>query len=173
MTVVFADRPSRAARVGLGLITVLAGGLVLGWPNVGVLTVAVIVGLHLIAVGVIRVVAAFTGAAGLPRVLYVLLGSLLAVAGILCLLSPFHAIALLVVLFGVAWIVNGVVELCHGFAGGGVWTAVSGAVSLAAGIAVLAYPAPSARVMVWLFGLALVAIGLTVFVSAVFGHRRP
>lgn len=172
VTVMFADRRSRAWWIGLGVVTVAAGVLILGWPGAAVVTVAVILGIHLIAFGVIRVVTAFTGATGVPRVLYVLLGLLLGVVGVLCLLSPFQAIASLVVLFGLCWVVNGVVDLVHGFAGGGGWAIVSGMVSVVAGLAVLAYPAPSARVLVWLFGVGLVAIGLSVFLSAVFGDRR-
>lgn len=168
----FADRPSRAWRIVLGVLTVVAGMLVLGWPGAAVVTVAVILGIQLITFGIVRVVTAFTGATGVPRVLFVLVGALLVVGGVLCLLSPFQAVASLVVLFGLCWVVNGVVELVHGFAGGGGWAIVSGAVSVLAGIAVLAYPAPSGRVLVWLFGVALIAIGVSLFLSAVFGDRR-
>lgn len=173
-TVVISGRPTRGWRIGLGLITVVTGVLILGWPDAAVVTVAIIVGIHLIAAGVIRAVTAVTQDAGNAaiRALYLLLGLLLVVAGVLCLRSPFHATALLVVLFGISWILNGGIELFHGVTGGGGWTAVSGAVSLAAGVVVLAYPAPSARAMVWLFGVTLVVIGLTMFVSAVAGTSR-
>lgn len=173
-TVVFSAGPTRGWRIGLGLVTVATGALILGWPGAAVVTVAIIVGVHLIVAGVISVVLALVRNSGRMRVLYLLLGALLAVAGILCLSSPFHATTLLVVLFGVCWLVNGGIELCHGLMGGGGWTVASGVVSFAAGVVVLAYPAPSARAMVWLFGLALVTIGLTVFMGAVLGTRdRP
>jgi uncharacterized membrane protein HdeD (DUF308 family) len=149
--------------------------LILVWPDAAVVTVAIIVGIHLIVAGIVRAVTAVTRDAGNAalRALYLVLGLLLVAAGLLCLRSPFHATALLVVLFGLSWLVNGGIELFHGLTGGGGWTAVSGAVSLAAGVVVLAYPAPSARAMVWLFGLALVAIGLTIVVAAVAGGVRP
>lgn len=174
VTVVFSTKPSRVWRTGLGLVTAATGLLILVWPDAAVVTVAIIVGIHLIAAGVIRAVTAVTRDVGdgVVRALYLLLGLLLVVAGLLCLRSPFHATAVLVVLFGVCWLVNGGIELFHGVTGGGGWTAASGAVSLVAGIVVLAYPAPSARAMVWLFGLALVVIGLTMVVSAVAGRSR-
>jgi uncharacterized membrane protein HdeD (DUF308 family) len=173
-TAVFSDRTSRGWRIVLGLVTAAAGGIILGWPGVAVVTVAVIVGIHLIVAGVIRVVTALPGKAGNAptRILYLLLGLLLVVAGLLCLRSPFHVTALLVILFGLSWIVSGGIELFHGLTGGGGWTVASGAVSLVAGIVVLAYPAPTARTMVWLFGLALIAIGLTLVVAAVADTRR-
>jgi uncharacterized membrane protein HdeD (DUF308 family) len=174
-TVVISGRPSRVWRIGLGVVTVATGVLILGWPDAAVVTVAIIVGIHLIVAGVVRAVTAVTrdGGNAAVRALYLVLGLLLLVVGLLCLRSPFHATALLVVLFGISWVVSGGVELFHGVTGGGGWTAVSGAVSLAAGVVVLAFPAPSARAMVWLFGLALVVIGLTVFVAAVAdGSRR-
>lgn len=168
-TTAFSDRASRGWRISLGLITAATGGIILGWPDVAVVTVAIIVGIYLIVAGVIRVVTALPGKAvnASTRILYLLLGLLLVAAGLLCLSAPFHATALLVTLVGLSWIVSGGVELCHGLTGGGGWTAASGAVGLAAGIIVLAYPAPSARAMVWLFGLSLVAIGLVLFVAAV------
>jgi uncharacterized membrane protein HdeD (DUF308 family) len=73
-----------------------------------------------------------------------------------------------VLLFGLSWIAGGVTETFHGVNGGGGWTIASGLVSLLAGIVVLVYPAPSVLVMVWLFGLALIAIGTTVAVGAIF-----
>jgi uncharacterized membrane protein HdeD (DUF308 family) len=173
-TVLFSDRPPRGWRIVLGLMTAATGGIILGWPDVAVVTVAVIVGIHLIVAGVIRVVTALPAKAGnaSTRILYLLLGLLLVVAGLLCLRSPFHATALLVILVGLSWIVSGGIELFHGLTGGGGWTVASGVVSLAAGIVVLAYPAPSARAMVWLFGLSLIAIGLVLVIAAIADTRR-
>ena len=138
-------------------------------------TVAVIVGVHLIVAGIVRIVTAVTRdiETGSLRALYLLLGLLLLIVGLLCLRSPFRATAVLVLLFGLSWIFNGVIELFHGFMGGGGWTIVSGVVSLVAGIVVFAYPAPSVRGMVWLFGIALIAIGLVTTLGAIVARPRP
>jgi len=173
-TVVFSDRPSRAWRIGLGALTVVAGVLLLVWPDAAVLTVAVIVGVHLVVAGVLRAVTAVTQKmSAVIRALYLFLGLLLVVVGILCLCSPFHGVTILMFLFGLSWVVNGGVELFHGATGGGGWTTAAGAVSLAAGVVVLAYPAPSARAMIWLFGLTLAATGLVIIVGAVVRPGRP
>jgi uncharacterized membrane protein HdeD (DUF308 family) len=170
---VISARLSRGWRVGFGLVTVVAGVLILGWPDAAVLTVAIILGIHLIIAGIYRTVTALTqDIDGTARALYLLLGLLLIVAGILCLRSPFRATAILVLLFGLSWIANGVIELFHGVSGGGGWTIVSGMVSLLAGVVVLVYPAPSVLTMVWLFGIALIVIGATAAVDAVISGRR-
>jgi uncharacterized membrane protein HdeD (DUF308 family) len=167
---VISAAPSRGWRIGFGLVTVVAGVLILVWPKAAILTVAVILGIHLIIAGSYRTVTALTRDidSGMLRALYLLLGLLLAVLGILCLRAPFHATAILVLLFGLSWIANGVIEIFHGANGGGVWTIASGVISLLAGIVVLAFPTPSALAMVWLFGVALIAIGAAVTLSAAF-----
>jgi uncharacterized membrane protein HdeD (DUF308 family) len=143
------------------------------WPEATVLTVAVILGIQLIVAGIVRIVTALTQDidSGATRALYLLLGLLLVIVGILCLRSPFRATAILVLLFGLSWIVNGVIEMFHGATGGGGWLIASGALSLVAGIVVLAYPAPSVLTMVWLFGVALIAIGVMAIVSGVLAGR--
>lgn len=174
--VVISTRPAHGWRAGLGLFTAATGLLILMWPRMAVATVAVIVGAHLVVAGAVRAVTALRKDGGL-RTLYLILGLLLVVAGLLCLRSPFHATAVLVVLFGACWVVNGGIELFHGVSGGGGWLSASGAVSFASGVVVLTYPAPTAHVMIGLFGLALVAIGLMTFVGgaadARAGYRLP
>ncbi len=162
-------KPSRGWTIGFGLVTAVAGVCILVWPRAALATVAIILGLQLIVAGIVRMVTAVTRDidSGTTRALYLLLGLLLLVVGILFLRSPFRTVAVLVLLFGLSWVVNGVIELIHGFTGGGGWLIVSGAVSLVAGIVVLAYPEPSVRTMVWLFGIALIAIGLVTTVGAI------
>jgi uncharacterized membrane protein HdeD (DUF308 family) len=155
--------------IALGVATVAAGLVVLFWPDATLVAVAVVVGLLLIVAGIFRVVTAFsldTDSAGM-RALFLLLGLLLIVVGILCLRSPFRTVAILVLLFGVSWIVNGVIEMFHGFAGGGGWAIVSGTVSVLVGIVVLVYPVPSVVTMIWLFSIALIVIGVAEIVGAV------
>lgn len=171
---VISARPSRGSRIGFGVVTVVAGVLILVWPGAAVLTVAVILGIHLIVAGIYRAVTALTRDidSGVLRALYVMLGLLLIVVGILCLRAPFHAAGILVLLFGLSWIVSGVIELFHGLGGGGGWTIASGLISLLAGVVVLAYPAPSAVAMVWLCGIALIVIGATAAVGAMISGRE-
>jgi uncharacterized membrane protein HdeD (DUF308 family) len=160
---------SHGWQIALGALTVVAGLLVLLWPDATLLVVAVVVGSLLIVAGIFRVVTAFsldTDSAGV-RAMFLLLGLLLIIVGILCLRSPFRTIAILVLLFGVSWIVNGVIEMFRGFAGDGGWAAAAGTVSVLAGIVVLVYPVPSVVTMIWLFGIALIVVGVAEIAGAV------
>jgi uncharacterized membrane protein HdeD (DUF308 family) len=162
---------TRTMRAALGVVTAVAGGLILACPGGTLVAVAVVVGIQLIVVGVFRAVTAFTFAVDsvAARVLFLLLGILLVVLGIVCLRSPQRTIALLVLLFGISCVISGALELFHGFTGGGGWAIASGIVSVLIGIVVLAYPVTSVSTMVWLFGIGLVVIGLT----ALFGAFVP
>jgi uncharacterized membrane protein HdeD (DUF308 family) len=153
------------------VVTAVAGALILAWPGGTLLAVAVLLGLQLIVAGIVRAVTAFTfdadSVAG--RILFLLLGVLLVIVGILCLRAPLHTIAILVLLFGLSSIVSGALELFHGFAGGGGWAIASGIISILVGIIVLSYPVSSVNTMIWLFGLCLLVVGLT----GVFGAFSP
>lgn len=163
---------SRGLRIALGVVTAVAGALILAWPGGALVAVAVLMGIQFIVMGIFRIVTAFafgvdsTGA----RILFLLLGVLLIVVGVLCLRSPFHTTAILVLLFGLSFIVSGVIELFHGISGGGGWSIASGAATLLVGIIVLAYPEPSLTVMIWLFGISLITVGL---ITAVGGFGNP
>ncbi|HWM02273.1 MAG TPA: DUF308 domain-containing protein, partial [Actinophytocola sp.] len=86
--------------------------------------------------------------------------------------APLRTIAMLVLLFGLSCIVSGALSLFHAFTGGGGWVIVSGVVSIVMGIVVLSYPVSSVTTLIWLFGIALVALGLTEVVSALRPARR-
>ena len=53
------DVPDRGWRLSAGLISVVAGAVILLWPGASVLVVAVISGIYLIVIGIIEVVVAF------------------------------------------------------------------------------------------------------------------
>jgi uncharacterized membrane protein HdeD (DUF308 family) len=165
---------SRGWRIGLGVMTAVAGALILAWPGGALLAVAILVGIELIVAGIFRIVTAFSfgpdGAA--TRVLFVVLGLLLIVVGVLCLRAPFHTTAILVLLFGVSCVFSGVIELFHGFGGGGGGAIVSGVVGVLVGIVVLVYPVSSVTTLIWLFGIALLVLGLASIVGAMFGASR-
>ncbi|MFL6141445.1 MAG: HdeD family acid-resistance protein [Labedaea sp.] len=166
---------SRGWQIGLGVAALAAGLAMLVWPDVTLLAVAVIFGVQLILAGVFRLVTAFftDGASGAVRALFVLLGALLIIVGILCLRAPFQTVTILLLLAGLSWILNGVIELFHGFTGGGGWSILAGAISLGIGIVVLVYPAPSAITMVWVLGISLVVIGaMELLRAAMSGGRR-
>lgn len=160
---------SRGWRIAFGAVTALVGLLMLLWPDATLLTVAVLLGLQLIVAGIFRIVTAFAQDAesGAARALFLVLGLLLIIAGVLCLRAPVRTVGILVLLFGLTWVVSGVIEMFQAFGGGGGRAFLFGLISLLAGIVVLFYPVTSVVVMIWLFGIALVAIGIAAIVDAV------
>lgn len=153
---------SRVLRIALGSVTAVAGALILAWPGGTLVAVAVLVGIQLIVGGIVRAVTAFTFDVDsvAARILFLLLGVLLIIVGILCLRAPLQTIAILVLLFGVSSIVSGALEFFHGVTGGGGWAIASGIIGILIGIIVLAWPVSSVNTMIWLFGLSLIVIGL-------------
>ena len=148
-----------------GSVTVVAGALVLAWPGVTALIIAVIVALELLVAGVFRLAAALADeeAGGGGRVLLAMFGVLSVLVGILLLRHPFQTLAFLILLLGIFWVVGGLLEAIHAIGAPDLphrgWALAAGVLSLVAGIVVLSYPAATLFVMVWLFGLQLVLYG--------------
>ncbi|HWM02066.1 MAG TPA: DUF308 domain-containing protein [Actinophytocola sp.] len=165
---------SRGLGIAFGVVTAVAGALIMAWPGGTLVAVAVLLGLQLIIGGVFRAITAFTFDADsvAARILFLLLGVLLVVLGIMCLRAPLQTIAVLVLLFGLSCIVSGALELFHAFTGGGGWVIVSGVVSIVLGIVVLSYPISSVTTLTWLFGITLVVLGLAEVLSALRPSRR-
>jgi uncharacterized membrane protein HdeD (DUF308 family) len=165
---------SRWLRLAFGVVTGVAGALILAWPGGTLVAVAVLLGIQLIVGGLFRAVTAFTYPADsvAARILFLLLGVFLVLMGILCLRAPLQTITVLVVLFGMSCIVMGALELFHGFTGGGGWVIASGVVGVVVGILVLFYPVSSVDTLIWLFGIALVVLGVAVVLSTFAPSRR-
>lgn len=169
---------SRGWRITFGVLTLILGIVVLVWPQPTLLVLAWLFGIQLFIGGIFWLVSAFAvdDASGGGRVLLALLGLLLIMVGILCMRSPFQTVAVLTLLLGLAWVIGGVVEVFHGFAGGGGWSIFSGVVSVALGVLVLVYPEVTVTTLTWLIGLALAIYGVTgilVGIAAGRGSSQP
>lgn len=147
-------------------VTLVAGIIVLAWPQETARVFAIIVGLQFIAVGIARFVTAFApGRADTgSRILYVLLSLLSVLAGVLCLRHQLQAVTVLALIIGVLWLIGGIVLLFtaiadhdstyRGFSIG------AGSLSIVAGIVVLGFPTQSVVALARLIGLWLVLLGL-------------
>jgi uncharacterized membrane protein HdeD (DUF308 family) len=167
------DPADVVARVGrqwgwvlfFGIVTLLAGLLVLAWPGRTVVVLAVLFGVQLVWTGVFRFVAAFAvdDAAGGSRVLLALLGVLSLIIGLYALRHILVTIAALALLLGIFWIVNGAVEmftaLSHRQMQGRGWTIVMGLLSIVAGVVVLVYPGISLTALAAVLGVWLLVFG--------------
>ncbi|MEU9118852.1 DUF308 domain-containing protein [Streptomyces sp. NPDC048506] len=157
--------------LGFALVTLVPGILLLVWPNETLQVLAVIIGLQLLLAGVFGFVRAFSRDARQGgRVAGVLVALLALLAGVLCLRHPLQTIAVLSLIVGLYWLFAGILtvfvaladrELTHRGL-----TFVAGALGVAAGIVVLAFPVESAVALAWLLGLWLVVLGVLELVVA-------
>ncbi|GHE26457.1 HdeD family acid-resistance protein [Kitasatospora indigofera] len=151
--------------LGFGVLTAVAGILMLSWPEETARVVAVIIGLQLLVAGVVRFVTAFThDTSGGARVLYVLLALLSVLAGVLCLRHQLQTVGFLALVVGAYWLLGGILALYVAIAGRGLpgrgLAGFLGALGILAGIVVLSYPVESAVALARLIGLWLLLLGL-------------
>ncbi|MEU4095366.1 DUF308 domain-containing protein [Streptomyces sp. NPDC026673] len=150
--------------LGYALATLVAGVIVLVWPDETLHVLAVVIGLYLLVAGAFRFVTAFSRPDGGSRVTAVIVAVVGVLAGVLCLRHPLQTTAVLSLVLGAYWLVSG---LLVGFVavGGrdmahrGMAFAVA-ALGIVAGIVVLAFPVESAVALARLVGLWLVLLGL-------------
>src|SRR4051812_34536046 len=98
--------PSRGLMALMGVLTLIVGILLIRHPIEGVVAVALLLGLWLVAIGTVRLFVAFERPEN--RVWHALAAILEIVAGVVIVSSPGIGYATLAVLAGLAFIVNGI-----------------------------------------------------------------
>jgi uncharacterized membrane protein HdeD (DUF308 family) len=152
--------------MAFGVLTLLAGVAVLAWPGRTLIVVAVLFGVQLIVSGIFRFVAAFAAdeLTGGSRVLLAVLGVLSLIIGLYAVRHVLVTLLALALLLGIFWIVNGAMELfialSHQEMANRGWSAVTGIVSIIAGIIVLAYPGISLLVLAVVLSVWLLFYGV-------------
>jgi len=165
-----------------GIITVAAGIVALAWPGPTIVVIAILFGIELVVLGVFRFVAAFGhDLTSGTRILYALLGVLSLIIGLYALRHVLITVVALGLLLGIFWVINGFVELFAALSHREMrhrgWTGVLGALSIVAGIILLAYPVLSVVVLsvvvaIWLLVFGFMEIGMAAQVrSAEHGAR--
>jgi uncharacterized membrane protein HdeD (DUF308 family) len=97
----------------MGVLTAVIGVLLIRHPISGVAAVALLIGIWLIAVGVIRIVTAFDELE--HRGWHALAGAVELIAGIVIVANPDIGFATLAILVGIGFILNGVALMVLGF----------------------------------------------------------
>ncbi len=153
----------------VGLITLGLGIAVISWPQETLKVISVLIGLQILIHGVYRLITAFardtispgfTGFVGIVGM----------IAGVVILRHPFETVAVLAVVLGVVWIIGGSIELLGAIADNtrdrrGL-IAFGGLLSIAAGVVVVAWPAPTVTVVAWIAGFYLIIFGLFICFEA-------
>ncbi len=105
---------NRGSLAVIGVISVIAGVLLIRHPLGGVRAVALLVGIWLIAAGVVRFIAAFESPEN--RVWRIIAASILAIFGIIIVASPHIGYATLALITGIGFICYGIGMMALGWA---------------------------------------------------------
>ena len=174
--------PGPLAARGARRITLAAGGAMLTigillffWPYASLVVTAVLLGIALLATGVLRLVHGLMagGAAGTHRGAHLLIGILAVLAGIYCLGDVAGTVVLLSLVVGLFWVMHGLVDLvATGRRGPGrALTGITGGLSLLAGLIVIFWPAITVPVMVVVMGAWLTCYGLLLVITLLYLRR--
>lgn len=163
----------RAAIGVSGAVSLVVGLLILVWPVKTAVVVAGIIAVYAVVAGVVNLaIGVFSRRlGGWARVGYLVLGAVFLIAAIVSfsnLGAAAAGLAVLVgVLFGISWIIEGVVGLTMvGDSASKVWTIVYALIGVVAGILLLMSPLWGAALL-WLWlGVSLLVLGIVQIVRA-------
>lgn len=156
------------ATLAVGVITLILGIVVAAQPSGSLNVIAVLVGIVAIISGIFHLVRVFDREEQ-HRVWLGVAGFLYVVVGVVLIRHLSLTVALFGLLVGITWIVQGIAALIGAFAGsreGAVWWGVFGAISLIAGIVVVANPSTSITVLTVLVGIWFIVMGIFEIVAA-------
>jgi len=151
-----------------GVITVGFGVVLTFKPGKSVHTIAVIIGIWLLIVGVVRLIQAI-GASG-ERTGFVIAGLLAILIALILLHHTTTTVAVLGFIVGIFWTIGGVSELIHGFSandGAMSWPIVIlGLIGTIIGILCLIYPSLSLSIICVIVGLGMIVYGIAEIVAS-------
>jgi len=147
----------------LGVVTLVLGIIVALHPSGSLNVVAVLLGILMIVSGLFHLIRVFDSREA-HRVWLGIAGLLFIVIGVILIRHLHLTRAIIGLVIGITWIVQGVTALIGGIAGGvregRGWWIFFGVVSLAAGIVVTATPASSVNVLATLLGIWFIVMGI-------------
>ena len=149
----------------LGIISLIAGLLIVFNPGAALLTIAIFFGAWLLVSGIFTLIRGFaddldTGA----RILAIISGALSIVLGIMCFKNIANSVLILTLFVAIGLILRGLFELIVGLTSKGAegrgWMITLGIITLLAGIAVLVWPGIGLATLVYIIGFALILMGI-------------
>jgi uncharacterized membrane protein HdeD (DUF308 family) len=154
--------------VGLGIVSIVLGGVVLAKPDHSLRALAVIAGIFILLDGVVQLVGAFAGDEANPG-LVGLLGTLNLIIGIVLIRHPVTTVQVIALLIGLWLIAAGVIRLVLAFntRGDRVGRILIAAVEAIFGIVIVSSPRIGFSTLALLVGLSFIANGLGVIVFGV------
>jgi uncharacterized membrane protein HdeD (DUF308 family) len=158
-----------------GLLAVAFGVLVLVWPGITILALALVFAAYVLVDGIGMIISG-AGARGGQRWWYVLAGVVGVIAGLAAAFWPGVTVLVLVLWAGAWAVVTGVLEIAAAVRGEGPgrWlTALAGALSIAAGLFILLWPGIGALALATVLGIYALVAGVSYFWAAWQVRRAP
>ena len=145
----------------VGIVTLILGLIVAFHPSGSLNVIAVLLGVLLLVSGIFHLARMFSSAES-HRIWLGISGLLLIVLGVILIRHLHLTVALIGLLIGIGWIVQGLSALAVGASGGEGrgWWIFFGIVSLIAGIVVTAVPTSSITTIAVLIGIWFIIMGL-------------
>lgn len=153
----------------VGIVTLILGLIVAFHPSGSLNVIAVLIGVLMVIAGVFHLIRMFSSGAS-NRVWLGISGLLLIVVGVILIRHLHLTVALMGLIIGIAWIVQGLSVLAAGFSlgpgEGRGWWIFFGIVSLIGGIVVTAFPTNSVTVLAVLAGIWFIIQGVIEIIGA-------
>ena len=154
----------------VGIITFVLGLIVTLRPSGSLNVIAVLLGLLMIVSGLFHLFRVF-GSGEEHRVWHGIAGLLLVVIGVVLIRHLHLTVALVGLIIGLSWIVEGVAALISAFSGdsreGRGWWIFFGIVTLIGGIVITAWPVESVTAIAVLIGIWFIILGLIEIVGGI------
>ena len=155
-----------------GILSILFGIITLFWPGVTLTTLVWFFAFSVIAQGV-SVIHGSWIARDVDKNwwVFLLLGIVYIVAGIVCFANPGLTAVYLVILMGISWLVTGVLEIYAGISlrkqiQNEGWMILGGLLSVIAGLYVVLRPGAGALALLWLIGGFSIVFGIMLIMLA-------
>ena len=144
----------------VGVLSVIAGVIVLAKPSNSLKTLAVIAGIFILIDGIVELIASFSGSTE-NRGLVALLGVLNVIIGILLIRHPIQGVTVIALFIGIWLVVVGIIRFVVAFEmqGHRTWRFVVAAIEVIAGIIIVSDPHIGFATLALLVGLAFIING--------------
>jgi uncharacterized membrane protein HdeD (DUF308 family) len=157
------------AGIALGALTLILGIVVAFHPTGSLNVIAVLLGIMMLLSGLFHLIRVLDPRER-SRVWLGITGLLFIVIGVILIRHLHLTRALIGLVIGVTWVVQGLTAFIGGIAGGAregrAWWIFFGALSLIAGIVVVAAPTSSLNVLAVLFGIWFIVMGIMEIIGA-------
>jgi uncharacterized membrane protein HdeD (DUF308 family) len=156
----------------VGVLSVVAGVIILFKPSDSLATLAVIAGVFLLLDGILELIDSFMRSTA-NRGLVALVGVLSAIVGVLLIRHPVGGVAAVALLIGIWLIAVGVIRFATAFEEyeNRGWHALAGVVEVIAGVVIVANPDIGFGTLAILVGLGFIFNGIVMAVLGVGMHR--